>query len=111
MQYMNYMNFGDLHCEDSIWSSAFSLNCTNIEYNSNLQQHLQVASGENRHALHRAQRWYDSTEKAWGFSKGPVNYADLFTHERLDRPIIKVFQRHPGTNMPEAQEIVKVTKE
>ena len=32
------------------------------------QQHLQVAKGENRHALHRAQRWYDGTEKAWGYA-------------------------------------------
>ena len=73
-----------------------------------LQQHLQTASGENRHALHRAQRWYDATERAWGYSKGPVSSADLMSHERLDRPIMKVFQRHPGNNMPEAQEIVKV---
>ena len=73
-----------------------------------MQQHLQTESGENRYALHRAQRWYDATERAWGYSKGPVSSADLMRHERLDRPIMKVFQRHPGNNMPEAQEIVKV---
>ena len=37
-----------------------------------------------------------------------MSSADLMSHERLDRPIMKVFQRQPGNNMPEAQEIVKV---
>ena len=59
--------------------------------------------------MNRAQRWYDATDKAWGYSRGPVSSADLMSHERLERPIMKVFQRHPGNNMPEAQEIVKVT--
>lgn len=72
-----------------------------------LKQHLQVAKGENRHALHRAQRWYDSTEKAWGYTRGPVASSDISTRERLNRPIISVYQRHPGTNLPEAQEIVR----
>jgi len=72
-----------------------------------LKQHLQVAKGENRHALHRAQRWYDNTEKAWGYTLGPVSSSDISTRERLERPIISVYQRHPGTNLPEAQEIVK----
>lgn len=37
-----------------------------------------------------------------------MSSSDLMTHERLDRPIMKVFQRHPGTQVPEAQEIIKV---
>ncbi|XP_064649719.1 tektin-like protein 1 isoform X2 [Lineus longissimus] len=72
-----------------------------------LRQHLNVGSGENRHAVHRAQRWYDATEKARGNAMGPVCSSDLTTREKLDRPIFRVFQRHPGTQMPEAQEIVK----
>ncbi|XP_077986602.1 tektin-like protein 1 [Glandiceps talaboti] len=72
-----------------------------------LKQHLQVQSGENRAAIHRAQRWYDATEKAKGYTLGPETQADMMTRERLDRPSVRVYQRHPGTNVPEAQDIIK----
>ena len=36
---------------------------------------------------------------------------NLAVREKLERPIIRVFQRHPGNNMPEAQEIVKVRQQ
>ncbi|XP_050417944.1 coiled-coil domain-containing protein 105 isoform X2 [Patella vulgata] len=72
-----------------------------------LKHHLGVGLGENRHGIHRAQRWYDATDKARGNSVGPVMSADLTTRERLDRPLVRVFQRHPGTQLPEAQEIIR----
>ncbi|XP_048774873.1 coiled-coil domain-containing protein 105-like isoform X2 [Ostrea edulis] len=72
-----------------------------------LKQHLGVGLGENRHGIHRAQRWYDATDKARGYTMGPVAYSDISTRERLDRPMVKVFQRHPGTQLPEAQEIIR----
>ncbi|ESO96658.1 hypothetical protein LOTGIDRAFT_202010 [Lottia gigantea] len=72
-----------------------------------LKHHLGVGLGENRHGLHRAQRWYDATNKAMENTLGPVMSADLTTRERLDRPLVRVFQRHPGTQLPEAQEIIK----
>lgn len=39
--------------------------------------------------------------------QGPVAYSDLTTRERLDRPTVQVYQRHPGNQLPEAHEIVK----
>ncbi|XP_063424718.1 tektin-like protein 1 [Mytilus trossulus] len=72
-----------------------------------LKQHLGVSFGENRHGMHRAQRWYDATDKARSYTLGPVASSDLSTRERLDRPMVKVFQRHPGTQLPEAQEIIR----
>ncbi|KAK3088909.1 hypothetical protein FSP39_025307 [Pinctada imbricata] len=72
-----------------------------------LKQHLGVSLGENRHGIHRAQRWYDASEKARGYTLGPVTSSDLTTRERLDRPMVKVFQRHPGTQLPEAQDIIR----
>ncbi|KAK7502565.1 hypothetical protein BaRGS_00006140 [Batillaria attramentaria] len=71
-----------------------------------LRQHLGVTHGENRHSIHRAQRWFDATERARGYTLGPTMSADLMTRERLERPLVRVFQRHTGTQLPEAQEIV-----
>ncbi|XP_041100248.1 coiled-coil domain-containing protein 105-like, partial [Polyodon spathula] len=73
----------------------------------NLTQHLQVSSGEARVAIQRAQRWYDENKHSEGRVLGPVSSADLLTRERLDRPQVQVYQRHPGTQLPEATVIVQ----
>jgi len=74
-----------------------------------MKQHLQMACGENRMAIHRGHRWHYATDVARGYTMGPVSSNDLTTRERLDRPIVKVYQRHPGTQLPEAQEIIEGT--
>jgi len=72
-----------------------------------LSQDLTVQAGENRHALNRAQNFNDVTERAFGIQLGPVAATDLFSKETLTRPLVNVFQRHPGTQLPEAQEIIQ----
>jgi len=37
------------------------------------QQHLDVTAAENRHAINRAHRWFDQTEKAWGYSRVSIH--------------------------------------
>ncbi len=39
---------------------------------------------------------------------GPVSSSNLKISERLDRPIIRTFQRHPGHQVPDAQITAKV---
>jgi hypothetical protein len=72
-----------------------------------LKQRLTMASGKNKNAIARTQKWYDITERTWMTTRGPEMMKDIECREKLARPIIRVFQRHPGNNMPEAQEIIK----
>ena len=41
------------------------------------------------------------------FVQGPVSASDLTTRERLNRPHVKCYQRHPGTQLKEAQHIIE----
>ena len=59
-------------------------------------------------AQSRAQRWHDLTVTTQRFNTGPASSSYLKIPERLDRPIIRTFQRHPGNQVPEAQMIAKV---
>ncbi|XP_043533722.1 coiled-coil domain-containing protein 105-like isoform X1 [Chiloscyllium plagiosum] len=72
-----------------------------------MTQHMEVSSGETRAALNRTQRWYDDMELASGIVLGPVDSRHLMLRERLDRPLVKVYQRHPATQLPEAATLVK----
>lgn len=72
-----------------------------------LKQHLQITSGENRMATHRGDRWHYTTDLARGYTLGPVSSMELATREQLDRPSVRIFQRHPGTQLPEAQRVIE----
>ena len=72
------------------------------------QQNLTVGIAENKLAQNRSVRWNELSEIALKYSLGPEKNTNLQTYERLDRPIIKTFQRHPGNQVPEAQETIKV---
>ncbi|CAF4229273.1 unnamed protein product, partial [Rotaria magnacalcarata] len=74
-----------------------------------LAQHLTISLGENSIAQHRAQRWFDLTMSAQRFNAGPLSSSSFKISERLDRPIIRTFQKHPGNQVPEAQITAKVT--
>jgi hypothetical protein len=59
-------------------------------------------------AQNRAHHWHDLTMTAQRANAGPLSSPHLKTSERLDRPIIRTYQRHPGNQVPEAQMIAKV---
>ncbi|XP_018596304.1 coiled-coil domain-containing protein 105 isoform X2 [Scleropages formosus] len=74
-----------------------------------LKQLLTVSSAETRQAINRKQRQLDNVEHNHGRALGPVSRGDLFSRERLNRPIVQVYQRHPDTELPEAMNLVQGT--
>lgn len=42
-------------------------------------------------------------------TQGPVSSSDVTTRERLDRPLASIYQRHAGTDLPEAAHLVHVS--
>jgi hypothetical protein len=72
-----------------------------------LMEHLNMGEAENRSSFHRNVRHYEKTDWARGNLLGPTRYDDIKVAERLDRPIVKVYQRHPGTNVPDARDIIR----
>ena len=68
-----------------------------------------MSTCENRTALNRSVRWQELNDYALKYAQGPEKATNLKTYETLDRPIIKNFQKHPGNQVPEAQEIIKVS--
>lgn len=73
----------------------------------NLMIHLNLALAENRNAANRSHRYFDKTEHSYFVTQGPESSRNLLTLERLNRPQMTVYQRHPGTNLPETQEVIR----
>jgi hypothetical protein len=69
---------------------------------------LTISLGENGLAQNRAHRWFDLTMTAQRSNAGPLSSSYYKIAERLDRPIIRTFQRHPGNQVPDAQITAKV---
>ncbi|XP_066580335.1 tektin-like protein 1 [Amia ocellicauda] len=72
-----------------------------------LSQHLAVSSAATRQAINRKQRQLDWIQHSQDRSMGPLSRADLLTRERLDRPMVQLYHRHPGTQLPEATQLIQ----
>ncbi|XP_043940278.1 coiled-coil domain-containing protein 105 isoform X2 [Protopterus annectens] len=73
-----------------------------------LMQYLQMSSAKTRTAVHRVHRCYDEFEMSQGLNMGPLSSADLQVREKLNRPLVQVYQRHAGNQLPEGLALVQM---
>ncbi|KAM3910603.1 LOW QUALITY PROTEIN: tektin-like protein 1 [Leptodactylus fuscus] len=72
------------------------------EESAHIWDDLTLTSGEVKNMTQRQQRIHDEMEAGYQLQLGPLSSLDLSVRERLDRPLVRILQRHPGTQLPES---------
>ncbi|XP_020140068.2 tektin-like protein 1 [Microcebus murinus] len=76
---------------------------------SELKERLNISVGLMRGTIHRCTKFQQEMYTTRGLIKGPLSKAHLETREKLDRPMVRVYQRHVGTQLPEATRLAQGT--
>ncbi|EMP33493.1 hypothetical protein UY3_09343 [Chelonia mydas] len=70
---------------------------------AHLKERLYMALGGMRSTLNRCQRFHGELGITQGMTMGPESSQYLEAREKLTRPLVRVYQHHVGTQLPEAQ--------
>ncbi|KAM8952790.1 tektin-like protein 1 [Pelodytes ibericus] len=66
-----------------------------------IREDLTLCGGDSRKSIHRQQRFQNEIEASYQLHLGPVCNTDITTRESVTRPLVKILQRHPVTQLPE----------
>ncbi|XP_006898410.1 PREDICTED: coiled-coil domain-containing protein 105 [Elephantulus edwardii] len=72
-----------------------------------LSHKMNVAMGLMRGTINRCTKFSQELHNTLGSIKGPLLKCHLETREKLDRPLVRVYQRHVGTQLPEASRLTQ----
>nr|XP_023422519.1 LOW QUALITY PROTEIN: coiled-coil domain-containing protein 105 [Cavia porcellus] len=74
-----------------------------------LKEKMNMTLGLMRGTIHRCTKFSHEMFVTSGLIKGPVCECHLETREKLNRPLVRVYQRHVGTQLPEAARLAQGT--
>ncbi|XP_071068874.1 tektin-like protein 1 isoform X2 [Dasypus novemcinctus] len=74
-----------------------------------LKERMNMTLGLMRGTIHRCMKFNQEMYVTRGLIKGPLSKKHLETREKLDRPLVRVYQRHVGTQLPEAMRLAQGT--
>nr|XP_006218394.1 coiled-coil domain-containing protein 105 [Vicugna pacos] len=74
-----------------------------------LKEKMNMTLGLMRGTVHRCTKFNQEMYITRDLIKGPLSKNYLETREKLDRPLVRVYQRHVGTQLPEATRLAQGT--
>ncbi|XP_032121784.1 coiled-coil domain-containing protein 105 [Sapajus apella] len=74
-----------------------------------LKERLNMTLGLMRGTIHRCTKYSQEMHTTCGLIKGPLWKGHVEAGEKLDRPLVRMYQRHVGTQLPEAARLAQGT--
>ncbi|XP_038935663.1 tektin-like protein 1 isoform X1 [Rattus norvegicus] len=74
-----------------------------------LKERMTMTLGLMRGTIHRCMKFNQEMYVTRGLIKGPLLKRDLEAREKLNRPLVRMYQRHVGTQLPEATRLAQGT--
>ncbi|XP_006877566.1 PREDICTED: coiled-coil domain-containing protein 105 [Chrysochloris asiatica] len=74
-----------------------------------LKERMNMSLGLMRGTINRCTKFNQEMYITRGIIKGPLSKSHLETREKLDRPLVRMYQRHVGTQLPEATRLAQGT--